>query len=167
MVGPALSIERILDVAKEFEKNIMFLPFPYKQAIETKEIVLQHRKGVDAWLFSGPIPYAIAKSVIGEDDSLHGILSWETGLYNSLISLLLQKKAGFKQISIDLPDAIGTAEVRQLDAPIKNLLIQQFPADVNEQDIYRFHHELWEKGEIDGYYIPILWKRHESLSINN
>jgi predicted transcriptional regulator len=150
VVGPELSIERILEVAREFEKKIMFLPFPYKQAIETKEIVLQHRKDVDAWLFSGPIPYAIAKGVIGEDDSLHGILSWETGLYNSLISLLLQKKAGFKQISIDLPDAIHTREVRQLDAPIKNLLIQQFPADVNEQDVYRFHSELWEKGDIDG-----------------
>lgn len=150
VVGPELSIERILEVAREFEKNIVFLPLPYKQAIETKEIVLQHRKDVDAWLFSGPIPYAIAKGVIGENDSLHGILSWETGFYHSLISLLLQKKEGFKQISIDLPDAINTSEVRKLDAPIKDLRIQQFPADVNEQEIYRYHIQLWEKGEIDG-----------------
>ncbi|WHY03275.1 hypothetical protein [Neobacillus sp. DY30] len=150
VVGPELSIERILEVAREFEKNIKFLPFPYKQAIETKEIVLQHKLDVDVWLFSGPIPYAIAKGVLGNDDSLHGILSWETGLYNSLISLLLQKNEGFKQISIDLPDAINAAEVRQLDVPIKNLLVQQFPADVNEQDIYMFHNQLWEKGKIDG-----------------
>ncbi|CAM3867684.1 hypothetical protein GCM10009865_01270 [Aeromicrobium ponti] len=38
VVGPEQSVERILDVAKEFEKEMKFHPYTYKQAVETKEI---------------------------------------------------------------------------------------------------------------------------------
>ncbi len=55
VVGPGQSVERILDVAREFEKELRFHPFTYKKAVETKEIVMEHKDQVDAWLFSGPI----------------------------------------------------------------------------------------------------------------
>lgn len=152
VVGPESSVARILDVANQFKKEMKFYPFTYKQAIETKDIVLNHQKEVDAWLFSGPIPFAIAKGVLGEDESLFGVLFLETGIYRSLVNLLLQKDSAFKQISIDLPEEFDIFDdaIRQLDYPIENLHVKTFPAGTSDKEIYEYHYQLWEKGEIDG-----------------
>ncbi|KKK39809.1 hypothetical protein WQ57_00475 [Mesobacillus campisalis] len=152
VVGPEPSVARILDVAKDFEKEMTFHPFTYKQAIETKEIVLTHQKEVDAWLFSGPIPFVIAKSVLGDDESLYGVLFLETGIYRSLVNLFLQKDGVFKRISMDFPEEVDILDdtLKQLDFPVENLLVRTFPADADEEDIYNYHYHLWEKGESDG-----------------
>ncbi|MBT2686913.1 hypothetical protein J7I93_01825 [Bacillus sp. ISL-47] len=151
VVGPEQSVKRILDVAKEFEKEMKFHPYTYKQAVETKEIVVAHKDGVDAWLFSGPIPYAIAKGVLGDDESLHGVLFLETGLYKSLLNLLLQNR-GLKQLSVDLPEGanISGEALSQLEVPVENLHIETFPADIEEDQIYEYHYRLWENRETEG-----------------
>lgn len=46
VVGPGQSVERILDVAREFEKELRFHPFTYKKAVETKFILL----AVSTWV---------------------------------------------------------------------------------------------------------------------
>lgn len=152
VVGPEPSVARILDVAKEFEKEIMFRPFIYKQAIETKAIVLNHQKAVDAWLFSGPIPFVIAKDVLGDNDSLYDVLFLETGIYRSLVNLFLHKDRSFKQISIDFPEEVDILDdaLRQLDFPMENLIVKTFPAEADEREIYNYHYQLLEKGECDG-----------------
>ena len=51
VVGPHLSVGRILDVAKEFEQKMEFIPYPYESFKNTPEIVLEHDHHVDVWLF--------------------------------------------------------------------------------------------------------------------
>lgn len=151
VVGPGQSVERILDVAREFEKELRFHPFTYKKAVETKEIVMEHKDQVDAWLFSGPIPYSIAKGVLGDDESLHGVLFLETGLYKSFLNLLLQNR-NLKKLSIDLPEGANISDeaLSQLDVQENNLEIKTFQPDIDENDIYEYHYRLWKKGNTDG-----------------
>lgn len=64
VVGPKKSVERILSVAKEFDQGMNFIPYPYTETKETEKIVRENDQYVDHWLFSGPIPYMVAKKAI-------------------------------------------------------------------------------------------------------
>lgn len=44
VVGPEQSVNRILEIAKEFEQDLTFIPYIYKKTSEVKEFVLQPPK---------------------------------------------------------------------------------------------------------------------------
>lgn len=83
VIGPPESIERILDVANEYEHEIKFIPFPYQEAREAKNIVTEHQHQVNGWFFSGPMPYTMAKRVLGSIAEI--VLStWAFGISNTV-----------------------------------------------------------------------------------
>ena len=51
VVGPSLSIERILNVASEIEQGFAFIAYPYTDIKQVRDIVLAHDRQVDYWLF--------------------------------------------------------------------------------------------------------------------
>lgn len=152
VIGPHPSVKRILDVAKEFEDEMSFQPFTYKSAHETAQIVRDYHQHVDAWLFSGPIPYAIAKAELDDHESLFGIFFLESGFYQSFLNLLYQKGRLLEKISIDIPDDADVANeaLQQLNMKPDDVYIKKFEAHIDYMELYQFHKALWVDGKIDG-----------------
>ena len=81
VVGPSLSVNRILEMAREMEQEMEFIPCIYQETSEIEEIVLSNDQQVDFWLFSGYIPYMIAKKLFASDENLVYIFSTESRIY--------------------------------------------------------------------------------------
>lgn len=61
VVGLKTSIEAIIELAEEYKTELEFISFSYEETEEVEKIVREHNSHVHAWLFSGPLPYEIAK----------------------------------------------------------------------------------------------------------
>jgi len=98
VVGPSWSLERILGIAKEFEQGMEFVAFPYEEPEETKKIVKDYDKKIHAWLFSGELPYEIARKVLGSNENLLYIPHTESSLYKSFLNIRagLSSSKGFQ-----------------------------------------------------------------------
>ncbi|MFB4164074.1 hypothetical protein ACE1TI_09585 [Alteribacillus sp. JSM 102045] len=152
IVGPDLSVRRILDVAEEFKDELAYISFSYEQHGETADIVREHQDNVDAWLCSGPIPYAIAEKTLGSAENIYGILFLENGIYKSLINLVLQQKEMPKKISMDVPEEanIAKASIDQLDITPEKFHIKTFPAEADFKQVYNYHKKLWSDNNTEG-----------------
>lgn len=51
VVGPNSSVERIINLGKEYESIMEFKAYPYEDFRETEKIVLEYNKNVDVWFF--------------------------------------------------------------------------------------------------------------------
>ena len=64
IIGATQSVERIMTVSREFEDGIKFIPLPFEDEKEIQPILHNNKRKVNGWLFSGPLPHAIAKEYL-------------------------------------------------------------------------------------------------------
>lgn len=150
VIGPAKSVEKILEVGKEF-KNLKLLSFPYEELDEISEIIEKNRYLVDQWLFSGLLnyTYAMENKLIHEDEggypTLHG-----SSFFGELLEAQLNEGRIFTKISID---NIAKTELDKilsfyhLDA-LKYYTIS-FQLDYSRNDVVAFHKKLYDEGKIE------------------
>lgn len=150
VIGPAKSVEKILEVGKEFEE-LTFLPFPYKEVEEISEIIERNRYLVDQWLFSGLLnyTYAMENKLIHEDEggypTLHG-----SSFFGELLEAQLNEGRIFTKISID---NIAKTELDKilsfyhLDA--LKYYTMPFQSDYSRKDVVAFHKKLYDEGKIE------------------
>ncbi|TCP30906.1 hypothetical protein EV207_10485 [Scopulibacillus darangshiensis] len=154
VIGPQLSVERILDIAKEFELEMAFNSYPYTKPTETEELIKQNKHGIDAWLFSGPIPYEIAKNSLGEEEDLDLVLisPTETGIYKGLVDLAYQTGSLLESISIDIPFSVDLVDhaLNQLEKPPSHVYMKTFDVHINPEELFQTHLKLWEEGKVQG-----------------
>jgi len=150
VVGPHISVERIIKLAKKLDQEMSFIPYPYTKTKETSSIVQKYNDHVDYWLFSGAIPYVHGKNALGSSDRLAYISSFETSLYKGLLDLSYAEKKLFKKISLDSTDSITTAgntedDTRHhLNSLLDEIYLKPFELDVDTQDLFQFHYKLWK-----------------------
>jgi hypothetical protein len=153
LVGPEWSLERILSFSKEYEQEMKFFPFTYEEPVETKEIVKKHDREVDLWLFSGQLPYNIAKKILHSSEKLLYIPHTEATVYKSLLNIMYHTNKLIRQISVDMPTYSNLLEdaLEQLNNPFDQLYIKRFEGEeINLDEILRFHLELWEANKTEG-----------------
>ncbi|MGE6258054.1 hypothetical protein ACQKCU_09115 [Heyndrickxia sporothermodurans] len=153
VVGPIQSIERILEVANEFEHELTFITFPYDDVGEVKEIVTNHQAEVDGWFFSGPIPYTLAKNILDKNADIGYCPLIGASLYKSIIQLFFEQKKFANKISIDMiqPEERDLLEsLQELDIPSENMFVKTFDEDYDSNAITQFHLQLWKEGKING-----------------
>lgn len=151
VIGPPPSIDRILEVANEFEHEIEFIPFPYEEARDAKQIVTEHNNRVQGWFFSGPIPYMMAKSVL--DAHVDYVYSPNTGssLYKCLLQLNHQIGHALQGVSIDMIHTENLQEsLDELEFPVGEIFIKTFDTDYNPNELIEFHLQLWKEGKSNG-----------------
>ncbi|MFM1654290.1 hypothetical protein ACI7RC_19675 [Brevibacillus sp. B_LB10_24] len=151
IVGPHRSVERILDVSKEFEQGMEFIPHPYQDPREIKTLVLEFNHQVDTWLFSGPVPYLIAKDVLDSDENLVYIPGTESGLYKALLDLTYDQMEILDSVSIDFPRGMYPIDevLKQLERPPRNIHVP-FDLHIDPEELVSYHLDLWKKGKTQG-----------------
>lgn len=153
LIGPEWSLERILSFSKEYEKELEFFPFAYDEPAETKEIVKKHDRDVDVWLFSGQLPYNIAKKTLQSFEKLLYVPHTESSVYKSLLNIMYLNGKLIKQLSVDMPTYSNLLDdaLEQLNNPFDQLFIKKFDeGDINLEEIFQFHLELWNANKTEG-----------------
>ncbi|SFC70160.1 hypothetical protein [Bacillus sp. UNCCL81] len=153
LVGPEWSIERILSFSKEYEHEMKFFPFAYEEPVETKDILKKHDQDVDVWLFSGQLPYNIAKKILHSSEKLLYIPHTEATVYKSLLNIMYHTSKLIRQLSVDMPMYSNLLEdaLEQLSNPFDQLYIKRFEGEeINLEEILQFHLELWEANKTEG-----------------
>ena len=148
VVGPNLSVNRILEMAREMEQEMEFIPFVYKETREVEEIVLSNDPQVDFWLFSGYIPYMIAKKIAVSDENLVYIFSTESSIFKGITELSYSQGKLLNQVSMDMFQPSHNAEgegVHQLKMTLKDLYLKTFDVEIDPNELFHFHYDLWKQ----------------------
>lgn len=151
VIGPPTSLDRILEVANEFEHEIKFIPFPYEDAKEAKSIVQEHHQRVDGWFFSGPVPYQVA--LRAENSNMNYAYAPTTGaaLYRAMIQIFKDHGQMSKGFSIDMIETENFQEsMKELEVPVSEIYIKYFDIDYKSQELIQFHLNLWKEGKSKG-----------------
>lgn len=168
VVGPEQSVNRILEIAKEFEQDLTFIPYIYKKTSEVKEFVLQPPQMVDYWLFSGYIPYQIAVNASGKKETYVHIDSSELSIYKGIVQLSKEHRHMLEKISVDAIEGFFFEdELLQVEKMLKQTYIKKFNVEVNEELLFEFHNELWKEGKIEAAFTcyPTVYEKLQKLGI--
>jgi hypothetical protein len=172
VVGPGPSVERILDVARHFDQTMEFLSFSYNDSQETERIVWEHDHKVDAWLFSGRMPYTLAKKALESDDNLVYVPHTGASLYKCFLNIAYAQEKLAKRVSIDslTPEDVEEA-LTELGLPQEGIYLKTYQNFENADEMLKFHLDLWRAGKTDGAFtcfqatylalkkegIPVFW----------
>ncbi|MBM7585403.1 transcription initiation factor IIE alpha subunit [Bacillus pakistanensis] len=157
LVGLKTSIEQIIELAEEYKYKLEFISFPYVTTDEIKKMVEENNSYVHAWLFSGPIPYEIAKKTIGTDKIMVHAPATESGFYHSLLEMIYEQGKIIKELSIDAMSLNAMSSINIVEEAVPQLNIKPlkihtkvFEADVDLNDLLHFHLNLWNEGKTEG-----------------
>lgn len=153
VVGPSSSVKRILKVANEIEQEMEFIPYSYTEAKEAEKIVLEHDDQVDFWLFSGYIPYRVATKTLSLDEKSVYIFSTESSIYKSFMELDFSQGRSIDRVSIDMIPVTNIAEgesLQQLKKMVKDLYVKTIDVEIDSEELFKFHYDLWEQKKTDG-----------------
>jgi hypothetical protein len=151
VVGPNSSVERIINLGKEYESIMEFKAYPYEDFRETEEIVLEFNKNVDVWFFSGQISYMVAKNTVGIGENLLYIHHTESGIYKSLLHMGYFQKEFLSKVSIDEITTTHLEQaLKQIDITPKEMYIKNFNVNSSTEELIAFHLDLWKAGKTEG-----------------
>lgn len=150
VVGPKQSVDRILTLAREIEKELEFVPYIYTKTDEVKDFVRKPDKPVDFWLFSGYIPYQIAVNATGTNDTFVFIDSDELSIYKGILNLSNEIGKVPERISVDMVSRFHfDEEFSQLEKELGKVFIKKFDVEIEAQELLDFHYGLWKRNEIE------------------
>ncbi|MDQ0256391.1 hypothetical protein J2S74_003811 [Evansella vedderi] len=153
VVGPRLSVKRILEVAYEIDQEMELIPYSYTEVKEVENIIREHENHVDFWLFSGYIPYMAASKTLSFVENSVYIFSTESSIYKSFMELVYSKGALLNRLSIDMIPATNVTEgesLEQLNKIVKDLYVKTLDADTDTRELFNFHYDLWKQHKTDG-----------------
>lgn len=152
VVGPQVSVERILSITDDFSTHLSFVPLIYKTATETSTIMTSYYNQFDFFLLSGPIPYELAKKAVADPSKLFAIDLLETGFYKALLNLTNHVQKIIRKLSIDILNTSNVVDVSldQLKITTEKIYVKTFEAEIDYLELYEHHLELWNTGKIEG-----------------
>ncbi|MDI9484982.1 MAG: hypothetical protein QM372_05885 [Bacillota bacterium] len=150
IIGPADLVERAMELMKSYPR-LSPLGLPYATEQDTMAVVREHVEAVDAFLFTGYVPYRLARSQ-GLSKPLFYFSIAGASLSKSLFHLHVYDRADLSRVSID---TISRGEVEEmyhelgLDASgvyINRTPLERFCAE----DYFQFHLRLHQGGKTSG-----------------
>ncbi|MDY0409576.1 hypothetical protein [Paracerasibacillus soli] len=151
----------------EMKGNIEMIPFPYHEAIETRELI-ERAVMCDVYLFTEALSYLFVKDKIEVKrlPTINVELD-EYAILTSFYHLVYDKKEAIDRISIDLLEVCHVEEVLQeLKLTNRNVYTYSYGhLPLDQIDSIIFHHKnLWDNDKID----YVLTSSHEvSLRLTN
>jgi hypothetical protein len=150
VVGPQPSVERIIGVAQEFRHKMICIPYPYTDTEETESILRKHRDEVDVWLFSGQIPFMIAKRTFGSDEKLIYIPHTGSSLYKCFLHMAYYQNKLLSRVSIDMVYSEDVEEaLAELGIPTEDIYLKSYHDYMNTDELVQFHLQLWKEGKTE------------------
>lgn len=152
IIGATHSVERIMAVSRKFDDGIKFIPLPFENEKEIQTILHNHKRKVDGWLFAGPLPYAIAKEHLKNEDNVSYCQSVGAGLYINCLQVAYKNKTSLPRISVDMYESLMDIEqtIKETGLPLDGVYIKYYDQKYDLEEITKFHLRLWQEGNTDG-----------------
>lgn len=148
IVGPKDSVDLISDVARDFSDQMTTIPFDYETVDDIIDIV-NHEHEVDVWLFSGQVPYTIAKEQGIRKQAFFPQLTGSS-LTKSLLEIGYRDQRRLKNISFDtIPEHDIHETFKELGLEIDNVHILSYEGYRSIDELVSFHERLFRQGEVD------------------
>jgi len=147
VVGPEDFVTRIIETSPMKLPDIpafQLVATSYEHEQETLRVIERVRDDVDGFLFTGPVPYDIARSVGHLDVPSAYIPLNGTSLYGSLLAGTVHSSR-FDPMRISV-DTLTQAEVNEayaeLDLPVQHVLVRPYDAATDSSEMVEFHLEM-------------------------
>lgn len=152
IIGATQSVKRIMSVSHDFEEGIQFIPLPFENEKDISHLLQANKKRVDGWLFSGPLPYTIAKGYLQNEDNVAYCKSIDAGFYINCMQIAYEHQTGSPRISVDMLNDVMNVEaaVEETNIPMADVFVKYYDHGYDPEAIIRFHLDLWQKGKTDG-----------------
>lgn len=158
IIGPGPSIERILAAAAAIDaEGIEFSSFAYDDESEIGPILERNKGAVSGWLFSGPVPYLIAKPQLAADDTADYCRSLGAGFYMACLQVAREHNAILRRFSVDVAEGAMDIEamLEETGLACDEVYVKQYGGDYDPEEINQFHLQLWQEGKIDAVVTPL------------
>ncbi|WP_404328426.1 hypothetical protein [Mesobacillus maritimus] len=152
VIGPNASVNRIVSHTEYYEEQVKFLPFPYTEIYEIEEIVENHEFHIDAWLFSGVVPYEVAHANGKIKKETIYISVTDSAFYKAFLELNYQKGTIVKRMSVDIirDKSDLNAGLQQANVDLDECFVKVFQPDFKPEELFHYHIDLWQKGKTEG-----------------
>lgn len=148
------AIEKIITIAqtKFSAETTAFIPIVYHHIDEIPQLLLQYKETVNAWFFSGPNPYNIAKPYMSANDI--AVYRPVTGneIYKYFLEALYRHPNKRLRISMDMPE-LNMKEyqlaMEELQIPKDEIYCYQYPVKFDADTIVNHHLQLWKADKVD------------------
>lgn len=150
ILGADDTLEVIRSVASEYPELIC-IPVVYGLESEVIEKLTPFLGQVDMWLFSGQVPYSIAKEWGKIDKPMFYIPQTGASLYRTLLYATSESGLKVNELSFDtfhekeLERAIEEAGLSQ-----RHRFLKYYQAEISAEELADYHYELWKSGQTKG-----------------
>jgi hypothetical protein len=149
VIGPKDLIDQVLALSKSYPELIL-ISSPYNHEQETLDVVKKVLDKADILLFTGVIPYQIAKTHQITDKPMVFVPSIGTALYRTLFKIISETE--FNPMKTPLKFSIDTLDQTEVEECLEELEI--FPEkiflniDLKDDELVNFHYKLWTDKKI-------------------
>lgn len=151
IIGPQDLVEKSIEVGSRY-KEIEIISLPYTDENKTINSIKEYEKEVDAFLFTGFLPYYIIKNGKLTKKSLFYYPILGSALYRTLFNMNYKKNIDVTRVSIDTLKTNEVIEVyKDLGLSYDKLFLNDLHlSNYSREQYVNFHKELYEKGNTKG-----------------
>jgi hypothetical protein len=147
VIGPKAVVDALLDVAAEFP-SLQLTPLCYQREEETETLAEAIQGRVDLILFTGPVPYYIARHNLRLRLPLLYVRPAGANLLRVLFDLAYHRDVDLRRVSIDtLSRQMVDETYAELNLPSDQVFTKEYSRPTLASDLVPFHHALWQAGK--------------------
>lgn len=165
VLGPEDLVEKIVKQGEKI-KEFQFIAYPYKDETETMELVNKCIEKTDILLFTGPIPYYIARKNVEEDIPMLYVSYSGTAFYKTIFKYLESinwDKSKTIRFSIDtVQKRIVHEMLDEFDINHYKVYAKEYKEYIDAKELVEYHYRLYKEGQID-FAITCLTSAYKSL----
>lgn len=150
IIGPSDLTQEMVELAQEFPEFIV-IPLSYQKEIEALKLVESYGDKVDVLVFTGPIPYFLAKSKIFKDVRSIYVRYTGAALYRTLFYILHLAGGNIEvllRLSIDTIPKLAVVETyAELGLNAEGVLVYQGDMPFKASELVKFHTDCYNSGQ--------------------
>jgi hypothetical protein len=162
IIGDHDTVKKIVEVAEEFNDKVDIFPHSYEYKEETLELLNKCQDKVDVIIFSGHVPYFIAKFANAIKKPAVYIPRVGTSILKAFWEIN-SDGIDCRRISIDSVKENSVDEItKELNITIERLYVISYEENISYDELAERHYKLWKDNKINAAVVG-LTKTYERL----
>lgn len=150
ILGADDTLEIIMSVARGY-KELDTLPLFYWEEEEIVGKLQPQVDKADMWLFSGQVPYAIAKAWGGINKPMFYVTYDGSSLYRTLLKIALERQWELERLSYDTFRPIVLERTfAEVNIHGKPNYVKYYPGMISATELSNYHEALYQSGKTEG-----------------
>ena len=148
IIGAKDTLAILKKVAEEYQEEFDAVIAPYEKKEETPDLVKGYIGGLDAIIFSGQVPYKIAKNQM--DITIPALFMPHRG--TSIYQILWKIKSEGRNLEKVSFDNVSESEIKEiyedLNIPNSQVYVKEYQDNLSYQEWANHHKDLYDQGKI-------------------